>query len=450
MMALLVFAYLLALVSISSASDQPKQWALLVAGSNGFYNYRHQADVCHSYQILHRHGIPDEQIVVMMYDDIANNSQNPFPGAIYNTETGPNQYKGVLKDYTGENVTPENFLNVLQGNAKAMQGIGSGKVINSGPGDNVFVYFADHGGTGIIGFPNGVLSAHDLIKALKNMHDQNKYKKLVFYMEACDSGSMFKGLLPPNWNIYATSAANATISSWACDCPMGSNYTDTRAHKIGTCLNDCYSVNWLTDSDRVHLNEETLHEQFEYVKHLARLQVTGMGGQEPEICKEWGDLNIGRTIKLSEFMGRTPATKHFFVPPSHGPPTESCTEAEKLYYRHNRMYRELQLLEKDQTTFKESFKHLIDHIVTRMDRRDKLNFVLGNQPGQVMDTLCHKYMNSMFTTVCGDLAKKARGINYHKVFENLCRISNNLKLERLQLLDISNTAMIDFCKSDYV
>lgn len=34
-----------------------------------------QADVCHAYQILHKHGIPDERIVVMMYDDIAHNKE---------------------------------------------------------------------------------------------------------------------------------------------------------------------------------------------------------------------------------------------------------------------------------------------------------------------------------------------------------------------------------------
>ena len=36
-----------------------------------FYLYFLQADVCHSYQVVHNHGIPDEQIVVMMFDDIA-------------------------------------------------------------------------------------------------------------------------------------------------------------------------------------------------------------------------------------------------------------------------------------------------------------------------------------------------------------------------------------------
>ena len=50
-------------------------WAVLVAGSNGWYNYRHQSDLCHAYQILHKNGIPDSNIIVMMYDDLATNTQ---------------------------------------------------------------------------------------------------------------------------------------------------------------------------------------------------------------------------------------------------------------------------------------------------------------------------------------------------------------------------------------
>lgn len=34
-----------------------------------------QADMCRAYQIMHRQGILDEQIVVMMYDDIADNPE---------------------------------------------------------------------------------------------------------------------------------------------------------------------------------------------------------------------------------------------------------------------------------------------------------------------------------------------------------------------------------------
>ena len=39
------------------------------------------------------------------------------------------------------------------------------------------------------------------------------YKQLVFYLEACESGSMFDGLLKPEWNVYATTAANEYESS---------------------------------------------------------------------------------------------------------------------------------------------------------------------------------------------------------------------------------------------
>merc|ERR1711962_905214 len=68
-------------------------WAVLVAGSNGWYNYRHQADVCHAYQILHAHGIPDDHIIVMMMDDIANNTINPHKGKIINRPDGPDVYR---------------------------------------------------------------------------------------------------------------------------------------------------------------------------------------------------------------------------------------------------------------------------------------------------------------------------------------------------------------------
>ncbi|GMH22761.1 hypothetical protein Nepgr_024604 [Nepenthes gracilis] len=41
----------------ASEDDQVgTRWAVLVAGSSGYGNYRHQADVCHAYQILKRGG----------------------------------------------------------------------------------------------------------------------------------------------------------------------------------------------------------------------------------------------------------------------------------------------------------------------------------------------------------------------------------------------------------
>ncbi|XP_076013538.1 legumain [Genypterus blacodes] len=232
-----------------------KNWVVIVAGSNGWYNYRHQADACHAYQIVHKNGIPDEQIVVMMYDDLAQNEDNPTPGIVINRPNGSDVYKGVPKDYTGDDVTPENFLAVLKGDSSKTKG-GSGKVVKSGPNDHVFVYFTDHGAPGLVAFPNDELHVEDLQAAIQYMRKNNKYKKMVFYIEACESGSMMTKL-PADIDVYATTASNSHESSYAC-------YYDEQRD---TYLGDWYSVNWMEDSDMEDLTKETLMKQFKIVKN---------------------------------------------------------------------------------------------------------------------------------------------------------------------------------------
>ncbi|GBN35079.1 Legumain [Araneus ventricosus] len=165
-----------------------KLWAVLVAGSDSWFNYRHQADICHSYQILKKHGIPDERIIVLMKDDIANNEQNPTPGIVINHPKGKDVYKGVLKDYTGEAVTPKNFLAVLKGDKKAVAGVGSGKVLESGPNDHVFVYFADHGAPGLIAFPEDeVLSKETLQQQFQIVKKETTESHVQEYGDLRDS-----------------------------------------------------------------------------------------------------------------------------------------------------------------------------------------------------------------------------------------------------------------------
>ncbi len=90
-------------------------------------------------------------------------------------------YEGVPKDYTGKDVTPENFLHVLKGEqGKVPRGK---KVIKSGPKDNIFVYFSDHGAPNLIAFPRGELWSKQLIGATKEMNHQKKFNKMVYYIE---------------------------------------------------------------------------------------------------------------------------------------------------------------------------------------------------------------------------------------------------------------------------
>ena len=56
----------------------------------------------------------------------------------------------LWQDYTGAEVHADNFYAALLGNKSALTG-GSGKVVDSGPNDHIFVFYTDHGGPGVLG-----------------------------------------------------------------------------------------------------------------------------------------------------------------------------------------------------------------------------------------------------------------------------------------------------------
>ena len=81
----------------------------------------------------------------MAYDDIANNIENPFPGALYNkpcTGNGDcwNVYEGCDIDYKGVDVNKETFFKVLQGEETS---VGNGRVLKTNENDTLFVFFSD-------------------------------------------------------------------------------------------------------------------------------------------------------------------------------------------------------------------------------------------------------------------------------------------------------------------
>ena len=240
-----------------AAEKKGKIWAVLVAGSSGWMNYRHQSDVCHLYHLLTKnHGIPRQNVVVMMVNDIAYNEENKFPGTIINAMHGKDVYEGTMIDYMGNDVTPENFLKILRGESMF---VGSRKTLNTGPKDHIFVNFVDHGGPGVLGFPRDELHLEDLNNTLYEMHNQKRYGQMLWYVEACFSGSMFESL-PADMNITAHTAANSEESSYACV------FDDD----IGVYLGDCWSLNWMNNTEQIYprLYLETVEQQYKIVKNM--------------------------------------------------------------------------------------------------------------------------------------------------------------------------------------
>jgi legumain len=101
----------------------------------------------------------------------------------------------------------------------------------------------------------------DLQAALQSMKDKQMFKHLVFYLEACESGSMFEGVNIPG--MYAVTAANPRESSWGTYCMP---YDKVNGHHIGSCLGDEFSVHWMEDLDMENTTLETLKKQFNLVK----------------------------------------------------------------------------------------------------------------------------------------------------------------------------------------
>ncbi|CDW52693.1 legumain [Trichuris trichiura] len=390
-------------------SSSPKLWALLVAGSNEWYNYRHQADICHAYQILHKHGVPDDRIVVMMYDDIAYNKENIWKGKIINHPKGKDVYKGVPKDYTGKHVTPKNFRSILLGLKEEMRGIGSEKVIDSGPNDHIFVNFVDHGAHGILSFPTTEMTVGELNETLWLMRERNRYGKMLIYVEACESGSMFHSTLPRDIEIYATTAANGQESSYACF------FDET----LKTYLGDCYSVNWMEDSDRANLEEETIEQQFKVVKKETNTSHV----------KQYGDLSVAE-LPLSEFfgnkllLGASPKyTMGKFWSQDAVSSRDVPLEILKRRMAHNSpdgrivAFQYRHLLQKREY-FHNFFKKLV---LTMVDGSDVDPLLLFERQDISMTQLdCHTKMVHSFSELCFNFGKNPYAMKYAYVFVNIC------------------------------
>lgn len=297
------FAAAAVLAAAVSAVDTSNHWAVIMAGSNTYSNYRHQADTHHAVEIMIKNGIPLNQIIHLAYDDIANNSSNPFPGQLFNhpaTGAGVNVYNKSHIDYRGAAVNKENFFKVLLGDKTA-----PGPVLGSNSTSKVFVNFVDHGGAGLICTPQGSadwIYADELNDTLQKMKNTGMFGELVFYLETCESGSMFPNITSTE-GIYAMTASNATLSSWAAYC--GSDAM-VNGKNIGSCLGDLFSVNWMEDTEAANISSETLEQQYETVLAKTTASPVQKFGDFSFMSEPIGDFegNVGNSLSLFENVKR--------------------------------------------------------------------------------------------------------------------------------------------------
>ncbi|KAF0761211.1 legumain-like [Aphis craccivora] len=225
----------------------------------------------------------------MMVDDIANNTRNPTPGKIINKPNGTDVYEGVVIDYKGDDVNKSNFLKIITGDKEGLQSIGSGKVVEGGRHDRIFINFVDHGTTGILGFPNDYLYADELNDAFNSMRGNGTYKKILLYIEACRAGSIFDGILAEDTGILSVTASGPRESSYG-------SYCGSQSGPYKTCLGDLFSVTWMEDLEKPTSSKEARRRKVFNDYREVRTNVTKSN------VMIYGDFEIGKE-KLSSFIG---------------------------------------------------------------------------------------------------------------------------------------------------
>ena len=184
-------------------------YAVLVAASEGWKNYRHQADVLGVYHYLKGKGYDDDHIILIMADDIANNEQNPLPGVVRRELSGENLYENVQIDYKLGDLTLDDLRQILTSEQSEAYPV----TLGSSENDNVLFFWSGHGTKrGWTWKDTEDLNA----EFAKAMFSEMKFRKQFAIIETCYSGVVGQGctsipglLIMTAANPYETSKADA-------------------------------------------------------------------------------------------------------------------------------------------------------------------------------------------------------------------------------------------------
>ena len=161
-----------------------KRWALLVAGSKGWGNYRFQADVLAMYNILLNHGYDQDHIVVVAEDDLAFNKENKNDmGAVRVLESGDNLYDPYAIDYKLSDLTPDDIGDILHG--KKSQKLP--KVINATEDDNIFILWSGHGMPRQLDFGGNRTMTYT---KMRDILSTTPHRRMMVTVESCYGGGL--------------------------------------------------------------------------------------------------------------------------------------------------------------------------------------------------------------------------------------------------------------------
>lgn len=192
----------------SASSNTGKTWIVCVSGYDLYkYTYGFEAGV---YNLCNKlAGKSKENLIIISPDSAAYHVRNSVPGkVVHGKRTVEDEFLNVYETanitYKSEDMTTDIFFGILSGNKKKVKGIGSEKVVQSGPQDTIILVFINIGDYGVMTLTNNqYLWAEKLIPFLEDLQEANKFKQMLILVDGQNAGSMFDGYLCEDCNIIA-------------------------------------------------------------------------------------------------------------------------------------------------------------------------------------------------------------------------------------------------------
>lgn len=182
-----------------------EQWAIVVATSKGWANYRHDADALAMYQLLKWTGFDDRHILLVINDEIAGNDANPYPGQVFWAPGYDDVYSGAQIDYRTHDITPSQLWQIAL----------TSEDFAPDADDNVFVFWTGHGNSsGNLCWQGNAaydVTPEEFNQWVGDMDKAGRYRKMLICIEACFSGAIANGLSQDG--VICITAANGVESS---------------------------------------------------------------------------------------------------------------------------------------------------------------------------------------------------------------------------------------------
>lgn len=229
---------------MTAISYQPltDQYAVLVQGSCGFKNYRHQADVLNMYQMLRRQGFDDDHIILILDKSLATDSGNNEPGIIRSIIGGPDLLGGTTEGYLAAVVDYDNTTMSAADISNILTGIAASG--DSNDAFNILFYWSGHGHNANDGgfdelrwlsTPAGNGFTASMMQETATAMMQQQCRKLLVIAEPCYSEVVIRAVSGIK-GVLALSGAGATEQSFA-------DHWNNDLGENGAWMSDCFSTN---------------------------------------------------------------------------------------------------------------------------------------------------------------------------------------------------------------